>query len=106
MFIRLRRIPKRGAEKMSEWVSRVKDHVIWGLLHDFGGAIDAALVACMGSSAPDHQSLAGLERIKTVLIFTGRRLQSVDPALVQHPLLDNLVSNFQNARSSLITFVS
>lgn len=63
---------------MSQWDKRISDHAIWAELKATGEAIDRALTR-EGISV---ESIAGVERLRTILSLCGKRLASVDPILI------------------------
>ena len=87
---------------MSTWTDRVKSHVVWQHLETLGPTVDQAL------SREDLTPVAsaGLNRIKTVVAFTGKRLSAADSVLIQPGPLDNLASVLQAATAEVQNFVA
>lgn len=87
---------------MSQWIERINTHPIWGELKSLGLAIDLA-VAREGN---DAAVIDGLERIRTVLAFCGKRLAATDPVLIDPRPLTGLNSQLSEARSEIATYVT
>jgi hypothetical protein len=67
-----------------------------------GPAIDQAVAR----EDVDPSSIDGLERIRAVLTFTGKRLAGADPQLVQPQSLDDIATALQNMLSEIGAFVT
>ena len=63
---------------MSDWSERVQNHRVWTLMNDLGPIIDNAL----SLEDVEANTLAGLERLRAVLTYCGKRLGGGDPLLV------------------------
>src|SRR5438045_3604000 len=55
---------------MSDWIERVQNHRVWTLMKDLGPLIDNAI----NLEDVDAVTLAGLERLRAVLTYCGKRL--------------------------------
>lgn len=87
---------------MSEWVERIGGHPVWQQMRELGPAIDVA-AAREGIEAA---ALDGLERVRTVLAFVGRRLGAADPVLLRVAPLDALNTHLQAVTSEVQAFSS
>lgn len=87
---------------MSIWTDRVKGHSIWAVLHEFGPALDEAFKI----REMDADSLSGLHRLKVGLEFTGKRLDAIDPHLIQVTQLDSIAGYFREAKANVDQFLS
>lgn len=66
---------------MSQWIDRILNHSVWQHMTALGPAIDRAIAR----EDVDPPSIDGLERVRVVLTFTGKRLAGADPQLIQPP---------------------
>jgi hypothetical protein len=87
---------------MSTWVERITNHAIWGTLSSLGPAIDQGL----GRDGIEPTSIDTLERIRTVLAFTGKRLASTDPFLTPPGPLDQINGAMQVAQTEVQQFIA
>ena len=87
---------------MSTWTDRVRSHAVWQQLETLGPAVDQAL----GREAVSPAASAGLNRVKTVVAFTGKRLHAADSLLIPPGPLDNLASSLQSATVEVQNFVA
>lgn len=87
---------------MSQWIDRINTHPIWELLTSLGLTIDRALAR----DENDAAVIDGLERIRTVLTFCGKRLATTDPVLVNPRSLNELNNQLTVARTELDAYVS
>ena len=87
---------------MSQWIDRINTHAIWSELKSLGISIDLA-VAHEGN---DAASIDGLERIRTVLAFCGKRLAASDPFLIEPGSLDEIYTPLAAARTELESYVT
>jgi hypothetical protein len=87
---------------MSEWEQRIRTHTVWEEMKDLGPAIDAA------TALPDLEPkvLSGLERIRAVLAFCGKRLAAVDPLIATPAPLDGIASSLNGAKEELRKFIA
>lgn len=87
---------------MGIWTERILQHTIWQTLNEIGSAID------QGFARPDidSDSIEALNRLKTVLTFSGKRLAGLDPYLVYPGQLDSIQSYLAPTLSSLQTFIA
>ena len=88
---------------MNEWDERVRQHAVWTEMASLGSAIDNAYK--LDGTSLDRVS-AGLERLRTVLAYVGKRLAAADPLLTPPEALQNLAGTFSEARSWLERFAS
>lgn len=87
---------------MSQWIDRINNHAIWNELKALGIAIDLA-VAREGN---DAASIDGLERIRTVLAFCGKRLAATAPFLIEPGSLGEIYTPLVAARTELESYVT
>ncbi len=87
---------------MSQWTERIKTHQIWTELNLLGPAIDQAAAR----EGNDITVIDGLERLRAVLGFCGKRLAAVDPFLVEPRPLTTLNTALTNARTEIEAFIT
>lgn len=87
---------------MSQWTERIKTHQIWTELNLLGPAIDQAAAR----EGNDITVIDGLERLRAVLGFCGKRLAAVDPFLVEPRPLTTLNTALTNARIEVEAFIT
>lgn len=78
---------------MSQWIERINTHPVWDELKSLGLAIDLAATR----EGNDAATIDGLERIRTVLAFCGKRLAATDPVLIDPRALTGLNSQLSVA---------
>ncbi len=87
---------------MSQWADRIRNHPVWQHLTALGPSIDQA----RAREEVDSQTLDGLERVRAVLAFVGKRLATADPFTTHPAPLDGLASAFQNAAAEVQAFIA
>lgn len=87
---------------MSQWSDRIVNHPVWQQLTALGPSIDQA----RAREELDAQTVDGLERIRAVLAFVGKRLATADPFTTHPAPLDALATALQNATVELQAFVA
>lgn len=87
---------------MSTWTDRIQSHPVWQQLETLGPAVDQAL----GREVVTPAASAGLNRLKTLVAFTGKRLSAADSTLIPPAPLDNLASALQSATTEVQNFVA
>jgi hypothetical protein len=87
---------------MAQWAERYKSHPIWQLLQNLGPTIDNAF----NREGIDSETLDALARLKSILIFVGRRLAGADPYLFQTASLDNLVTALQTVTQEVQNYIA
>ncbi|MDP2878649.1 MAG: hypothetical protein Q8N74_03855, partial [Sulfuricella sp.] len=87
---------------MSQWSERIKTHQIWTELNLLGPSIDQAAAR----EGNDSTVIDGLERLRVVLGFCGKRLAAVDPFLVEPRPLTTLNTALSNARAEIEAFTT
>lgn len=87
---------------MSQWLHMVRGHAVWPSLEALGQALDLAV----GREDVPPDALDTIQRVRTVLAFSGRRLAGVDPALLLPSSLDNINNAVQAAASECQAFAS
>jgi hypothetical protein len=86
---------------MSEWTSRIRDHRVWELMKNLGPIIDKA------EQVEDIEpaALEGLERLRAVLAFCGKRLGGSDPATTSPAPLDAIAGSLDSAKAEVEAFL-
>jgi hypothetical protein len=87
---------------MSHWIDRVQNHRVWTLMKDLGPLIDSAIKL----EDVDAVALAGLERLRAVLTYCGKRLGGGDPLLVLPASLDSMAGSFESQESAIQAFIT
>ena len=87
---------------MSEWTDRIRNHPVWQHLAALGPSIDQA----RGREELDAPTVDGLERVRAVLAFVGKRLATADPFTTHMAPLDGLATAFQSATAEVQAFVA
>jgi hypothetical protein len=82
---------------MSQWESRVREHLVWSTLDSIGPMIDS----CLSNEGLDPESIAGLERIRMAITAVGRRLAATDVQLITPSQLNSLNNPLERAYSEL-----
>src|SRR5882762_5939996 len=90
-----------GVRAMSEWTSRILDHRVWNLMKKLGPIIDEAEQV----EEVDPTSLEGLERLRAVLAFCGKRLGGTDPATTSPGPLDAIAGSLDSAKTEVEAFL-
>jgi hypothetical protein len=88
---------------MNEWDKRIREHRVWSEMQSLGPAIDVALTV-LPTMSP--QELAGLERLKAVLAYGGKRLAAADPLITTPGPLDQIANALGATRNELDAFTS
>ena len=87
---------------MNEWDQRIREHRVWVEMKTLGPAIDTAL--SIEDLAPE--TVAGLERLREILAYCGKRLAAAEP-LITHPQpLESIAINFASVQNELTAFAS
>lgn len=87
---------------MSQWTERVVSHSVWQQMETLGPALDQAAMR----EGIDPSTHDGLERIRAILTFAGKRLAGADPQLMHPAPLDGIAGALQNIVSEIHTFVA
>src|SRR5438046_2613859 len=87
---------------MNQWTDRIRDHPVWQNMKNLGPAIDRA----EDRESIDPQSVDGLERVRGILTFAGKRLAGADTQLLYLVPLDGIASSLQNAISEIEEFAA
>ncbi len=86
---------------MGQWEDRILNHGVWKSLEALGPAIDKAVAR----EEVDPSTIDGLERVRTVLTFAGKRLAGADPRLMDTGPLDSIDGSLEKALSEILAFV-
>src|SRR5271166_2504466 len=78
---------------MSEWDQRIREHRVFAEMQSLGPAIDSAI----GVEGIEPEAFAGLERIRAILAFCGKRLAAP---------LEEVAAGLTKAREEVEQFVS
>lgn len=87
---------------MSAWIERFRSHPLWAQLETLGPIIDKAMTS--EGLAPDAHD--ALHRLKTALIFIGKRLAGADAYIMSLDHLNTINSNITSMISHMNTFVN
>ncbi len=87
---------------MSDWDQRIRDHRVFAEMRSLGPVIDSA-ASVEGIEA---QAFAGLERIRAILAFCGKRLAAADPLITLPAPLEEVAAGLAGARQEVERFVS
>ena len=87
---------------MSQWIERINTHPVWNELKSLGIAIDLALTR----DGNDVAVIDGIERVRTILAFCGKRLAATDPILMEPRPLVTLANQLSIARTEIEAFVT
>lgn len=87
---------------MSQWLDSLTNHSVWQHLQALGPVLDEGA----SREGIDADGMDHIARTRAILAFVGKRLASVDPALVNTTALDSLSSVFQKVQSEVQAFVS
>ena len=87
---------------MRSWPERLTEHQVLQKLDELGRAIDKAV----HREEIDAAAVDDLERLRTILTYTGKRLDSTDPALLYTGLLDGIRDRFGNAAAMIQAFAA
>jgi hypothetical protein len=87
---------------MSDWTDRIDNHTVWQQMKTLGPAIDQALQR----DGIEPSSIEGLDRVRTILTFAGKRLAGADRRLISANSLDAIAGGFQQATSEIEAFVA
>jgi hypothetical protein len=85
---------------MGTWIERVQSHQIWKELEDVGPVLDHA-ASRWGANA---DALEGIERVRAILTFCGKRLAATDAVLLDPRPLATIATAFAMARTELQAF--
>lgn len=87
---------------MNQWDERIRAHPVWDAMKTLGPAIDGALA----TEEISPEMVVGLERIRTVLAYCGKRLAAADPRITSPQPLDQIAVNLGTAQNELVAFSS
>jgi len=90
---------ERGIQ-VSEWTSRIKNHRIWGLMDALGPTIDKAVRL----DDLDPTALEALERLRSILTFSGKRLGGSDPQTILPTPLEGMAGAFASQAQEVEAF--
>jgi len=87
---------------MSQWSERVSNHSVWKEFEALGPALDEAL----RRDGVEPAAVEGIERIRSILAFAGKRLAGVEPHLVHQAPLDGIAGATQGVVSDINAYVA
>jgi hypothetical protein len=87
---------------MSQWDERIRSHRVWTEMGALGPKIDSAIA--MDDLAPE--TTAGLERIRAILAYCGKRLAAADPMITLPQPLDSIANYLASISNELTSFIS
>lgn len=87
---------------MGQWIDRVASHPVWDELRQLGPVLDKA------AALPDltAEAVDGLERLRYVLAFTGRRLAAADKTLVDPRILSSISTPLSSIRQLIESYAA
>src|SRR5258705_11118240 len=86
---------------MSEWTSRIRDHRVWDLMKHLGPIIGEEEQV----EGIEPAAVEGLERLRAVLAFCGKRLGGSDPIAMSPTPLDAIAGSLESAKTEVEAFV-
>jgi hypothetical protein len=86
---------------MNQWDQRIREHRVWTEMRNLGPAIDKA--AAVNDLPPEV--LLGLERLRTVLAYCGKRIAAADPLITAPATLDTIAPVLAAVSNELVAFV-
>jgi hypothetical protein len=87
---------------MNEWDQRIREHRVWTEMKTLGPAIDDAFKV----DGITSDTGPGLERIRAVLAYCGKRLAAAEPIITTPTPLEEIANGLAVARDALIAFAS
>src|SRR5207245_9710609 len=87
---------------MSDWIERVQNHRVWTLMKDLGPRIDNAI----NREDVDAVTLAGLERLRAVLTYCGKRSGGGDPLLALPASPEAMAGSLEPQKSAIQTSIT
>src|SRR4051812_9789078 len=85
---------------MSNWIDQVQKHRVWTLMSEVGRLIDRA----MSTEAIEADTISGLQRLRAVLTYCGKRLGGGDPLLILPSNLEALAGAFESQKTEIQAF--
>lgn len=86
---------------MNEWDERMRAHRVWSEMETLGPTIDSAIA--MEGSTPETS--AGIERLRAILTYCGKRLAAADPMITAPQPLESVASDLAAVHDELTVFV-
>jgi hypothetical protein len=87
---------------MSEWDERIRAHRVWAAMETLGPTIDSAIA--LKDLTPG--TVEGLERIRAILSYCGKRLAAADPMITPLQPLELIANNLVSVQNELTAFIS
>ncbi len=87
---------------MSQWVDRIRTHLVWPLLESIGPVLDKALER----EPIGPEQIDSIERLRAILAFCGKRLAAADPILVFPSALEGMANAFTQLKVHVDAFVA
>jgi hypothetical protein len=87
---------------MSQWITRISQHPIWGALE----ATDISISAALERDSIGADVIDSLERLRTVVKYAKVRISAADPALVPVSAMNNSVQPLNQMKSYVENFSS
>ncbi|WP_158819237.1 hypothetical protein [Granulicella sp. S156] len=87
---------------MNQWDQRIKEHQIWAELQALGPLVDRAL----GIEDSLEESRPGIERLRTMLSYCGKRLAAADPSITTPAPLDEMATALLAVRNEIEAYIS
>jgi hypothetical protein len=92
----------RWKKQVSDWTDRTAKHAVWQQMQTLGPAIDQALAL----GGLEKSIIDGIERVRTILTFAGKRLGGADQQLVSANSLDAIAGGLQQATLEIEAYVA
>ena len=86
---------------MSRWDGRIREHAVWAALKSLGPVIDAGLAI----EDVEPEVIFGLERLKAILAYCGKRLAAADPQVTAPLALDTVATVLGAVQAEVNAFV-
>jgi hypothetical protein len=87
---------------MNEWDQRIREHRVWTEMKTLGPAIDTAFKV----KELNSEVSSGLERLRAVLAYCGKRLAAAEPLVTVPAPLEDIANGLAVSRDALIAFTS
>jgi hypothetical protein len=87
---------------MNQWDQRIREHRVWNEMGALGPAIDLAF----GVEGIEPETTAGLNRLRAILAFSGKRLAAAEPLITIPAPLEEIATSLVGAREELERFAS
>jgi hypothetical protein len=90
------------SDGMNEWDQRIREHQVWIEMRNLGPVIDGAAAV----PDPTGQAVLGLERLRAILAYIGKRIAAADPLVTAPGPLDAIGPVLAAVQNELTAFIS